>query len=220
MSGFATLAPPYSMPSASHGDVELSDSTTNSQSRALNQFLAGVELRAFKTSQAALRHEDDALDAVQDAMLQLARAYADRPAQEWKPLFYRILENRIRDGQRRRTVRGRVIAWLPFRGDEDEEESDPIAQAPSPDPQPPRRLELDQAVAALGKGVRARAVAAREKAVGELPRRQQQAFLLRTLEGLDVAQTAVAMGCSQGSVKTHYFRALRALRAQLGEFYL
>src|SRR5690242_8727540 len=78
MSGFATLAPPYSMPSASHGDVELSDSTTNSQSRALNQFLAGVELKAFKIAQAALRHEDDALDAVQDAMLQLARAYSER----------------------------------------------------------------------------------------------------------------------------------------------
>src|SRR5439155_1662057 len=128
----------------------------------------------------ALRHEDDALDAVQDAMLQLARAYADRPAQEWKPLFYRILENRIRDMQRRRTVRGRVIAWLPFRGDEDDEEPDPIAQAPSPEPQPPRRLELEQAVGAL------------EKALGELPRRQQQAFLLRTLEGLDVAETAAA----------------------------
>src|SRR3982074_145958 len=143
MSGFDTLAPPYSMPSASHGDVELSDSTTNSQSRALNQFLAGVELKAFKIAQAALRHEDDALDAVQDAMLQLARAYADKPAEEWKPLFYRILENRIRDMQRRRTVRGRVIAWLPFRGDEDEEESDPIAQAPRPDPQPPPRTPRD-----------------------------------------------------------------------------
>jgi len=208
MSEFATLASPYSMPAALHGDVDLTDPEAQTRSRALNQFLAGVELKAFKIAQAALRHEDDALDAVQDAMLQLARAYAARPAQEWKPLFYRILENRIRDMQRRRTVRGRVIAWLPFRGDEDEEESDPIAQAPSPDPQPPRRLELDQAVAAL------------EKAVGELPRRQQQAFLLRALEGLDVAQTAVAMGCSQGSVKTHYFRALRALRAQLGEFYL
>jgi len=208
MSEFATLASPYSMPAALHGDVDLTDPEAQTRSRALNQFLAGVELKAFKMAQAALRHEDDALDAVQDAMLQLARAYADRPAQEWKPLFYRILENRIRDMQRRRTVRGRVIAWLPFRGDEDDEEPDPIAQAPSPEPQPPRRLELEQAVGAL------------EKALGELPRRQQQAFLLRTLEGLDVAQTAAAMGCSQGSVKTHYFRALQRLRAQLGEFYV
>jgi RNA polymerase sigma-70 factor, ECF subfamily len=196
------------MPSASHGDVELSDSTTNSSSRALNQFLAGVELKAFKIAQAALRHEDDALDAVQDAMLQLARAYADRPEEEWKPLFYRILENRIRDMQRRRTVRGRVISWLPFRGnDDDEDEQDPIAQAPSNDPQPVRKLEIAETMEAL------------EKALGTLPRRQQQVFMLRTLEGLDVAETATAMGCSEGSVKTHYFRALQSLRAQLGEFW-
>ena len=208
MSEFATLASPYSMPAALHGDVDLTDPEAQTRSRALNQFLAGVELKAFKIAQAALRHEDDALDAVQDAMLQLARAYADRPAEQWKPLFYRILENRIRDMQRRRTVRGRVIAWLPFRGDEGDDEPDPIAQAPSPEPQPPRRLELDQAVAGL------------EKALGELPGRQRQAFLLRALEGLDVAETAAAMGCSQGSVKTHYFRALQALRAQLGELYV
>ena len=208
MSEFATLASPYSMPAALHGDVDLTDPEAQTRSRALNQFLAGVELKAFKIAQAALRHEDDALDAVQDAMLQLVRAYAHRPAEQWKPLFYRILENRIRDMQRRRTVRGRVIAWLPFRGDEGDDEPDPIAQAPSPEPQPPRRLELDQAVAGL------------EKALGELPGRQRQAFLLRALEGLDVAETAAAMGCSQGSVKTHYFRALQALRAQLGELYL
>jgi RNA polymerase sigma-70 factor, ECF subfamily len=207
MSEFATLASPYSMLAASHGDVDLTDEA-KTRSRALNQFLAGVELKAFKIAQMALRHEDDALDAVQDAMLQLARAYANRPASEWKPLFYRILENRIRDMQRRRTVRGRVIAWLPFRGEEDEDEPDPISQAPSPEPQPLRRLELDEAVGAL------------QKALEELPRRQQQAFMLRTLEGLDVAATAAAMGCSEGSVKTHYFRAVQALRAQLGDFYV
>ncbi len=208
MYDFATLASPYSMPAALHGEATLTDPSAQARSRALNQFLASVELKAFKIAQAALRHEDDALDAVQDAMLQLARAYAERPAEEWKPLFYRILENRIRDMQRRRTVRGRVIAWLPFRGDEDEEDNDPIAQAVSPEPQPVRRLEIGEAMEAL------------QKALGELPRRQQQAFLLRTLEGMDVAETAQAMGCSEGSVKTHYFRAVQALRAQLGELYL
>ena len=207
MSEFATLASPYSMLAARHGDVDLTDEA-KTRSRALNQFLAGVELKAFRIAQTALRHEDDALDAVQDAMLQLARAYSDRPAEEWKPLFYRILENRIRDMQRRRTVRGRVISWLPFRGEDDEDEPDPIAQAPSPEPQPVRRLELDEAVGAL------------ERALGALPRRQQQAFLLRTLEGLDVAATAAAMGCSEGSVKTHYFRAVQALRARLGDLYV
>jgi RNA polymerase sigma-70 factor (ECF subfamily) len=209
MSEFVTLASPYNMPAAMHGDVDLIDSSTKTNDRALNQFLAGVELKAFRIAQTALRNEDDALDAVQDAMLQLARAYSGRPPEEWKPLFYRILENRIRDMQRRRTVRGRIMAWLPARsGDEEDDESDPIQQAPSHEPQPVRRLEIDEAMAAL------------EKAVGELPRRQQQAFLLRSLEGLDVAETAVAMGCSQGSVKTHYFRAVQALRAQLGELYV
>src|SRR6201982_770205 len=140
MSEFATLASPYSMPAALHGDVDLTDPEDKTASRTLNQFLAGVELKAFKIAQAALRHEDDALDAVQDAMLQLARAYAKRPPEEWKPLFSRILENRVRDMQRRRGVGGRVFACLPFRGEEDDQESDPIAQAVSTDPQPVRRL--------------------------------------------------------------------------------
>ena len=193
------------MPAVTHGVVDLSDSPSNARCRALSQFLAGVEVRAFRIAQAALRHEHDALDAVQDAMLQLARAYSDRPAEEWKPLFYRILENRIRDMQRRRTVRNRVMSWLPFRSESDEDEADPIAEAASDEPPPVRRLEIDEAMSAL------------DEALGALPRRQRQAFLLRALEGLDVAQTARAMGCSEGSVKTHYFRALQTLRAQLGE---
>ena len=196
------------MPAVDPGDVDLPESSSHDRTRALNQFLASVEVKAFKIAQITLRHEDDALDVVQDAMLQLARAYGTRPPDEWKPLFYRILENRIRDVQRRRMVRNRVMAWLPFRrNDEDDEPPDPIDQAASPDPQPGRKLELDEAMGKL------------EKAVQALPNRQRQAFLLRCLEGLDVPETAAAMGCSEGSVKTHYFRALQTLRAQLGDYW-
>jgi len=208
MTAFATLAPVYSMPPATAGDAKLSDSSTDAHSAALNRFLADVELKAFRMAQATLRHEDDSLDVVQEAMLQLARSYGARPPHEWRPLFYRILENKIRDLQRRRIVRKRVLAWLPLhRSGEDAEEIDPVAQAPSGDPEPPKRLELAQAMQAL------------DGAIAALPRRQRQAFLLRNLEGMDVEQTASTMGCTQGSVKTHYFRALQTLRAALGEFY-
>jgi RNA polymerase sigma-70 factor, ECF subfamily len=175
-------------------------------SRALDQFLQSVERRAFKIAQLGLRNEDDALDAVQDSMMKLVQSYGSRGEDELRPLFYRILSNRIRDMQRRRTVRGRIMAWLPARdADSDEEEIDTIAQTASPEPEPARRLEIDEAIGVL------------ESAIADLPPRQQQAFLLRNFEGLDVAETANAMGCSEGSVKTHYFRALESLRARLGD---
>ena len=184
-------------------DILVGDGGSTAQ--ALNAFLASVERRAFRTAQIALRHEQDALDAVQDAMLQLARRYARRPSEEWRPLFYRILENRIRDLQRRRAVRSRVLAFLPWNR-EDEDEADPVERAPDPAPGPAAEVEGDQLGLVL------------QQAVSQLPARQREAFLLRNLEGLDVAETAAAMGCSEGSVKTHYFRAVHALREQLGEF--
>jgi RNA polymerase sigma-70 factor (ECF subfamily) len=206
MNAFVTLTGVYSMPAAAGGARELAD--LNAQTRALEEFLAGIERKAFKIAQLALRHEDDALDAVQDAMLSLVKTYGARPAEEWKALFYRILENRVRDMQRRRSVRGRVMAWLPYNSHDGEgDPSDPIEQARSPEPEPSARLEMNEAISAL------------EGAVAALPDRQRQAFLLRNFEGLDVAMTATAMGCSEGSVKTHYFRALQTLRAQLGEFW-
>src|ERR1700732_3158664 len=81
--------------------------------RELERFLAEVERRAFRIAQVSLRDPDDALDVVQDAMIKLTRSYASRPSAEWRPLFYRILENGIRDLQRRRTVRKRFMTWLP-----------------------------------------------------------------------------------------------------------
>lgn len=172
---------------------------------ALNRFLASVERRAFRMADLAVRNRDDALDIVQDAMLVLARRYADRPEAEWAPLFFTILRTRITDFQRRRSVRQRVFGWL---GKRDDDDADPLeAVADGKAAEPDHRLALGDASAQL------------VVLVERLPARQQQAFLLRAWEGLDVAQTASAMGCSEGSVKTHYSRAVHSLREWLGDHY-
>ena len=203
----ATLGAVYSTPAAWSGSSNLAEKTADA--RALDQFLASIERKAFKIAQLALRNEDDALDAVQDAMLSLVRSYGGKPSEEWKPLFYRILDNRVRDMQRRRTVRGRVMSWMPFQSNDEDSDDvfDPIAAAPSLAPAVVEKLQMDEAIGVL------------EEKIAALPDRQRQCFLLRNFEGLDVAETAAAMGCSEGSVKTHYFRALQTLRAELGEFW-
>ena len=175
------------------------------QSKALERFLAGVERRAFRIARIAVRNDDDALDIVQDAMIHLARSYGARPTEEWKPLFYRILNNGIRDFMRRRRVRSRIMAWWPGGGSGAAENFDPIEAAPDPGGGPRELLESAEALQVLEAGLAA------------LPGRQREAFMLRVLEGLDVADTAIAMGCSEGSVKTHYFRAVQALKGRLGE---
>jgi len=176
------------------------------QSRELDRFLAEIERRAFRMAQVALRDPDDALDVVQDAMLKLARNYAKKPSAEWRPLFYRILENGILDLQRRRSVRKRFMTWLPGPKEDPEGEApDPLDSVADSAPAVPERLMQDQAMQKL------------EASLRELPARQREAFMLRNFEGLDVAETASAMGCSQGSVKTHYSRAVHTLRERLGE---
>lgn len=170
----------------------------------LNRFFTDVEKRALRIAEISIRDRDEALDLVQDAMIKLARNYADRPDDEWTPLFYRILQNRIRDWQRRQMVRNRVMVFF-SRGSEDDD-YDAVAAAPDPAGRAPdEELQSHEAMVSL------------QGAITELPRRQREAFMLRTFEGLDVTGTATAMGCSEGSVKTHYSRAVHSLRETLGE---
>lgn len=150
---------------------------------------------------------DEALDVVQDAMLAFVKRYASRPAAEWGVLFHRTLQSRIIDWHRRSSVRNRFRGWLGGNDQEEPDDEDPIARVPdtaTPDPaEEMMRRDLGEAI---------------ENALRTLPLRQQQAFLLRAWEGLDVAETAFAMGCSEGSVKTHYSRAVHTLRSHLEEF--
>lgn len=203
MAAFDTLASSWR---SAEDPVTTGEGAVLDHARQLDRFLADVERRAFRIAQIALRDVDDALDAVQDAMTKLAVRYAARPAAEWRPLFHRILENTIRDVQRRRAIRRRVMAWVPgSRREADPPDEDPANLAADPDPHGEERAMRAQALDRLEDSLRA------------LPARQRQAFMLRNFEGLDVAETAAAMACSEGSVKTHYSRAVHALRARLGE---
>ena len=171
----------------------------------LDAFLAQVERRAFRMAELQLRHREDAMDAVQDAMLRLVRHYRDKPAAEWAPLFWGILRRRVVDLQRRRKVRSIVVGWLGGGRDDDGDEM-PAWEPADPGQDPLGRLHDVQSYADMAAAVR------------QLPTRQREAFMLRMLEGLDVAETARAMGCSEGSVKTHLSRAMRHLRDQLEEW--
>ena len=175
----------------------------------LSEFLASVERRAYKQALFAVREAENALDIVQDSMLKLAEKYGAKPAAELPMLFQRILQNTIRDFYRRQKVRSRWVtlfsALSPGREDDD---TDPLETLESADTSgsmggPADRLEQSQVVEVI------------EKELQRLPPRQRQAFLLRYWEELDVAETAAAMGCSQGSVKTHCSRAAHALAAAL-----
>ena len=175
---------------------------------ALDQFLAGVEKRAYRMAMFKVRDVDEAMDIVQDAMMTLVRKYSDKPEAEWPPLFYRILQNRIKDSHRKAGLKARFFSV--FHSDDPEETgTDAIQSAPDGyASEPDFQVGMQNATQKLNG------------AIEQLPARQQQAFLMRAWEGLSVADTARAMQCSEGSVKTHYSRAVHRLRDVLKEDWL
>lgn len=163
-----------------------------------------MERKAFHFARVATGNEDDALEIVQDSMLKLVQRYADKDAAEWPALFHRILQSHIRDWYRRSTVRNRLRVWF---GSGEEEGDDPLQNQPDTHGQGPLQQLQDER---FGSEL--------DRALNALPNRQQQAFMLRAWEGLSVNETASAMGCSAGSVKTHYARAIKVLRERLEDF--
>lgn len=167
---------------------------------SMDGFLAGIERRALRIAQLSTRDADEAMDCVQDAMIQLARHYALRDPLEWPPLFYRILDNRLRKWRFRQVHRGR---WLGTRLVADDE-SDPLNALPAPDAdRPDESAQREQTLHRV------------RTALEQLPHRQRQAFVLRHWQGLSTTDTAAAMACTEGSVKTHLSRAIAALQPLL-----
>jgi len=175
----------------------------------LAEFLKSVEKRAFKRSLYHVRDEDAALDIVQDSMLKLAEHYGDKSPAEWPMLFQRILSNTTLDWFRRRKTRRALFSNMSeLESSEGEEDFDFLEHAVSTD-------DGQATESAESRIDRAQILRAIEAEIAELPLRQREAFLMRYWEELDVAETASAMGCSEGSVKTHCSRAVAALSKAL-----
>lgn len=175
----------------------------------MDRFLEGVEHKGYRMALYALRDRDTALDVVQDAMLKLYEKYSERPAKEWPALFFTILNNRITDVRRWRMLRqsaGKLVSF--FRSRPDEEEDDLLEAGLGVD-QDEREPEQSAYGKQLGRYI--------NRAVSNLSERQRQVFLLRETQGFSVRDTANILGCSEGSVKQHHFRAMQALRVELAE---
>jgi RNA polymerase sigma factor (sigma-70 family) len=174
--------------------------------KELSDFLETVERRAFKQAVYAVRKDEAALDIVQDAMIKLAEKYGDKPAAELPLLFQRILQNTIHDYFRREKVRNTwVTLFSSLAGNSDDQEDFDLLETYEAEEGTQSSESSEDKVA------REQILAAIEGEVQKLPARQREAFLMRYWQDMDVAETAAAMGCSQGSVKTHCSRATHAL---------
>lgn len=177
-------------------------------SAELSEFLETVERRAFKQAVYAVRDDQGALDIVQDTMIKLAEKYGDRPASELPLLFQRILQNVIRDYFRRQKVRSTWVSLFSSFSLDREEDFDFAELLHAPEGSMAAEDALDQLI-------RRQTLEIIDAEIAKLPARQREAFLMRYWEDMDVAETAAAMGCSQGSIKTHCSRANHALAKAL-----
>jgi RNA polymerase sigma-70 factor (ECF subfamily) len=178
--------------------------------KELNDFLESVERRAFKQAAYAVRKDESALDIVQDAMIKLAEKYGDKPLAELPMLFQRILQNTILDYFRREKVRNTWVTLFGGLGrrEEDDDDFDILASYEAEEGTTAAESSADQVE-------RAETLRLIDEEIQKLPTRQREAFLMRYWQDMDVAETAEAMGCSEGSVKTHCSRATHALAKAL-----
>ena len=176
--------------------------------KELADFLANAERRAFKQTVYAVREDDAALDIVQEAMIKLAEKYGDKPPAELPLLFQRILQNATHDYFRRQKVRNTWISLFSSLGSADDDEFDLLENFEA-EPGSARAESTETAVE------RAQVLNLIDAEIQKLPTRQREAFLMRYWEDMDVAETAAAMGCSEGSVKTHCSRASHTLALAL-----
>lgn len=187
-------------------------STQDSTHQTMDAFLASVEGRAYKHAYYAVRNQENALDIVQNAMLNLVQSYSDKPYNEWPMLFTRILQNAVHSHFRYNKIREH---WTPTFSTFDNSTEDEISYDIL---ETLLAKNIDNSVESAEESFsREQVFNLIEELIKNLPARQREAFLLRYWEDYSVTETAQAMGCSEGSVKTHCSRATHSLAKSLNE---
>lgn len=178
--------------------IEMTKLTQSELTEQLNQFFILHEKKAYVIAFMSLKNQDDALDVVQDVMIKFVVKYKLKNQTDWTSLFYRMIQNRITDFHRQNTQKRKYFGV--FSHDTEDNIVEQVAD--------------ENHVSALKQIDNNMKIENLQQSLTTLPKRQLQAFICRIWEGLSVAQTAQSMKCSQGSVKTHLFRALNQIRTQ------
>lgn len=180
-------------------DFALMEEVRDDRHGAFEAFVARYQRRLYRTAWGYLRHHEDALDAVQEAMVKIYLARATyRPESHPFTWASRILVNHCLDVLRRRRVR-------PAESLEAAQEASPGRDLARADPrQTPEHL-----------GSRTEFRHHVEEAVATLPESQREVFVLRHFEDMSLEEIAAARGCALGTVKSSLHRAAAAVRDRL-----
>jgi len=156
--------------------------------------------RAYSLAFGLLRHEEDALDVVQDAFIK-AHKYLDKfeGNSSFYTWLYRIVMNLAIDHLRKHRRQKPV--------EMDETKLDDGADGALL----PRILGGNPGRALMDKEIRARI----DQALGELSDNHRAVLVMRELEGMSYEEMAQAMDCSKGTIMSRLFHARRNMQKRL-----
>jgi RNA polymerase sigma-70 factor (ECF subfamily) len=182
-------------------DHELVDAARRGDRDAFRTLFERYHRRAYALAFGVLRHQDDALDVVQDAFIK-AHKYLDKfeGTSSFYTWLYRIVMNLAIDHLRKhRRVR-------PVELDEQH-----LEEGAGDDALLPKILGGNPGRALMDKEIRARI----DQALGTLSDNHRAVLIMRELEGMSYEEMAQAMGCSKGTIMSRLFHARKNMQKQL-----
>jgi len=181
-------------------DHDLVEAAKRGDRDAFRTLFERYHRRAYALAFGVVRHQDDALDVVQDAFIK-AHKHLDKfeGNSSFYTWLYRIVMNLAIDHLRKH----RRVS--PVELDEQQ------LNAASDDTLLPKLLGGNPGRALMDKEIRARI----DAALAELSENHRAVLVMRELEGLSYEEMAKAMNCSKGTIMSRLFHARKNMQKRL-----